>query len=93
MTWVSAKGIEPPGLKVTTVMCMSWRRSAGSMKRVVPQAPSVSGIIEGGMSCSCVMIGSGLSTPLQGCHRLRHQWNPVLPGVVLRTDQGVPGGT
>ena len=29
MTWVSSKGMRPPGSKVTTVTCMSWRRSVG----------------------------------------------------------------
>ena len=44
MTCVSSNGMTPPGSNVTILTCMSWRRSAGSTKRVVAQRPCVSGI-------------------------------------------------
>ena len=72
---------------------MSWRRSAGSTKRVVAQAPSVSGIGLGATSDSLVTIGSGRSTPAAGCQRLRIQWKPQFPGEALRTAHATPGGT
>ena len=66
MTWVSSKGMRPPGSKVTTVTCMSWRRSVGSTKRVVAQRPSVSGIGVGAMSRSLRTRGSGAGMPSTG---------------------------
>ena len=47
ITCVSANGIEPPGVKVTTVICMSWRMSVGSMNRVVAQLSAGIGIGSG----------------------------------------------
>ena len=45
---------DPPGWNVTMLTCMSWARSSGSTKRVVAQAPLVSGIGRGSTSWSLV---------------------------------------
>ncbi|MNR69180.1 hypothetical protein D3C85_1942570 [compost metagenome] len=54
MTWVSGNGMTPPGWNVTMFTCMSWARSDESVKRVVFQAPSVSGMAVGSTSASLV---------------------------------------
>ena len=66
MTWVSANGIDAPGWKVTMFTCMSWRMSSASTKRVVAQAPSVSGIDTGSTSWSEATKHSGASKPSRG---------------------------
>ena len=63
MMWVSANGMDPPGLKVTMFTCMSCAMSLASEKRVVAHTSSVSGIETGSMSLSLVTNEAGASTP------------------------------
>ena len=84
--------MEPPGAKVTMVTCMSWRTSSGSTKRVVAQAPSVSGIGVGAMSCSLVKNASGTSMPSTRWYRLRIHWKAAVSPPWLRSVHAAPGG-
>ena len=63
MTWVSGKGMAPPGSKLTMLTCMSCRVSSGSTKRCVLQAPSVPGIGSALTSVSWSTNASGTSMP------------------------------